>query len=98
MLNNKKIYSGKMILIYIATFVVCAALSVGIGMLIQTNLGQDIGDLLQFISQSIILGTIVFALLFGLVGFGAMLVVNFIFVDKPFKFWNKKEAIVVEED
>ena len=98
MLNNKKVYSGKMILIYIATFVVCAALSVGIGMLIQTNLGQDIGDLLQFISQSIILGTIVFALLFGLVGFGAMLVVNFIFVDKPFKFWNKKEAIVVEEE
>ena len=98
MLNNKKVYSGKMILIYIATFVVCAALSVGIGMLIQTNLGQDIGDLLQYISQSIILGTIVFALLFGLVGFGAMLVVNFIFVDKPFKFWNKKEAIVVEEE
>ena len=97
-INNKKTYGPKMLLIYFVTFVVCAALSVGIGMLIQTNLGQDILELLQFISQSIILGTIVFALLFGLVGFGAMLVVNFIFVDKPFKFWNKKEAIVVEEE
>ena len=27
-----------------------------------------------------------------------MLVINFIFVDKPFKFWNKKEAITVEEE
>ena len=95
--NNKKTYSFKMIMFYILTFVVCALLSLGVGLLIQTNLGKDIGTLMTFLSQSLILGSLIFLVIFGLVAFGAMLVVNFIFVDKPFKFWNKNEQIEVGE-
>lgn len=95
--NNKKTYSFKMIMFYILTFVGCALLSLGVGLLIQTNLGKDIGTLMTFLSQSLILGSLLFLVIFGLVAFGAMLVVNFIFVDKPFKFWNKNEQIEVGE-
>ena len=97
-LNGKRWFSIKMILVYLLTLVMCALLSVGVGALIQQNLGKDIKLLLNFISQAIILGTLVFALLLGLVGFGAMLLINFIFVDKPFKFWSKKESVIVEEE
>jgi len=95
--NNKKTYSFKMIMFYILTFVGCVLLSLGVGLLIQTNLGKDIGTLMTFLSQSLILGSLLFLVIFGLVAFGAMLVVNFIFVDKPFKFWNKNEQIEVGE-
>lgn len=96
--NNKKTTSPKMILVYAVTFILCALLSLGLGMLIQANLGKDIGLLLKFLSQSLILGTLIYIVVFGLVAFGTMLVINFIFIDKPFKFWNKNEEINVEED
>ena len=97
MLNNKKPYSWKMIGVYALTFVVCLLLSVGVGALIQSTEGESVALFLKFISQAVIIGTIVYALLFGLVSFGTMLVINFLFVDKPFKFWSKKEEIIVEE-
>ena len=95
--NNKKLLSTKMVLLYIATFIVCAALSIGVGLIIQTNLGQDIKLLITFLTQSLILGTLVFAVAFGLIGFGSMLVINFLKVDKPFTFWGKNEQIDVDD-
>ena len=95
--NNKKTTGIKMILSYAATFILSAALSVGVGLLIQTNLKKDIGELLQFISQSLVLGSAIYLVLFGLLAFATMLVVNFINVDKPFKFWDKKEEVDVKE-
>ena len=62
------------------------------------SLGEDIWLLLRFISNAALLGTMIYAVLFGLVAFGAMLIINFLFVDKPFKFWNKKETITVGEE
>ena len=98
MVNNKKVFSVKMILIYIATFILCILLSVGVGCLIQANLKEDVGLLVKYISQTVVLATLIYAVIFGLVAFTAMLVINFLFVDKPFKFWNKKEAVTVEEE
>lgn len=98
LVNGKKTYSFKMIVCYLLTFVLCMALSVGVGILIQKNLGKDILLLVRFLSYAVILGTIIYALLFGLLAFGSMLIINFLFVDKPFKFWSKKETITVEEE
>jgi len=95
--NNKKKYGVKMLLVYFATMVVCFLLSVGIGLILQANLKRDLGLLIKYLSQTVVLGTLLFAVVFGLVAFTAMLVINFIFVDKPFKFWNKKETVTVDE-
>jgi MoxR-like ATPase len=98
LVNGKKPYKFGMIIAYFFTFVLCIALSLGVGLLIQRNLGEDIWLLLRFISNAALLGTMIYAVLFGLVAFGAMLIINFLFVDKPFKFWNKKETISVGEE
>ena len=98
LVNGKKPYKFGMIITYFFTFVLCIALSLGVGLLIQRNLGEDIWLLLRFISNAALLGTMIYAVLFGLVAFGAMLIINFLFVDKPFKFWNKKETITVGEE
>lgn len=96
--NNKKRYGAKIILSYLGVFILCFALSVGVGLLIQANLKKDLGLLMQYIGQAIALGSLVYLLVFGLVGFGAMLIVNFISVDKPFKFWSEKEKTFVGDD
>ena len=96
--NGKKPYSFGMLLLYLLTLALCAALSVGVGILIQKNLEEDIWLLLQFISNAALLGTIIYAILFGLLAFGSMLIINFLFVDKPFKFWNKKETVSFGEE
>ena len=74
------------------------ALSVGVGMLITVNLKEDIPLMLTFLSQSLVLGTLIFVVAFGFIAFAAMLVINFLFVDKPFKFWDKNEEIKLGED
>lgn len=96
--NNIKPLAPKMLLIYFVTFILCVALSVGVGMLITVNLKEDIPLMLTFLSQSLVLGTLIFVVAFGFVAFAAMLVINFIFVDKPFKFWDKNEEVKLGED
>ena len=96
--NNKKKYGLKMIVAYLLAFIICALLSLGVGILIQYFIEGSIILLLQYVLQAILLATLIYILIFGLVGFTAMLVVNFISVDKPFKFWSKKEQVSIGED
>ena len=96
--NGKKKYGLKMILLYIGVFLLCALLSLGVGALIQININESIGTLMRYIMQAILLGSLIYILLFGLVGFATMLVVNFISVDKPFKFWNNKESVTIGDE
>ena len=96
--NNIKVLAPKMLLIYFITIILCVALSVGVGMLITVNLKEDIPLMLTFLSQSLVLGTLIFVVAFGFIAFAAMLVINFLFVDKPFKFWDKNEEIKLGED
>lgn len=96
--NNIKALSPKMLSIYFVTILLCALLSVGVGMLITINLKEDIPLMLTFLSQSLVLGTLIFVVVFGFVAFAAMLVINFLFVDKPFKFWDKNEEVKLGED
>ena len=96
--NGKKPTSPKMIMMYALIFIGCAILSIGVGCLIQANLKQEIGLLIQFLSQTLILGSLVFIVVFGLVAFATMLVINFLKVDKPFSFWDKDEEVQLGEE
>ena len=97
--TNKKPYSFKMILIYIATFIFCAAISLGLGLVIQTPLeAENLKKILIFVGQTCLLATFVYIVLFILIGSVVMLVVNFLLVDKPFKFFNKSEIPTVPEE
>ena len=96
--NGHKPTKPKYIALYALTFILCTVLSVGVGCLIQGNLKQDIGLLINYIAQAVILGTVIYAVAFGLLAFGAMLVINFLKVDKPFTFWGENETVNLGED
>ena len=98
--TNKKPFSPKMIGIYLVTFISCAAISLGLGLVIQTPLTKEnLKNILLFVGQSTLLATFVYIVLFILIGSILMLVVNFLLVDKPFKFFGKSEIpTVIEEE
>ena len=92
--NNEKIFSKKMIITYIITLLSCVVLSLGLGLVIQSPLTKEnLGNILTFLGQSLILSLLVYLVLFVLIGSIVMLVINFLFVDKPFKFFNKSNEV-----
>ncbi len=97
-MNGKKIFAPKMIITYAITLFICLLLSFGVGLILQASLdAASVGLLFKYITQAIVLGTLLYAVIFGLVAFATMLIINFIFVDKPFKFWSKKETVTIDE-
>lgn len=97
--NNIKPFSKKMWAIYIATVVLCILLSVGFGALCQRPLTlANIKTMLIFVGQSVGLATAIFLVLFLVVGAAAMLVVNFILVDKPFRFFDSATEPVFDDE
>ena len=96
--NSKSPYSAKAWISYAVLFVVCVALSIGITVLIVSpKTAENIGNTLLFLGQAFLLGTIIFVAMAALIGGIVMLVVNFILVDKPFRFFGEHEIEVVEE-
>lgn len=84
--------SPKMILTHSLTLLACLVLSFGVGIIIQKPLtGENIGKALLFVWQSIAIATIVYILLFALLGGILMFVINYIFLDKPFKVFDTNE-------
>ena len=97
--NGQKPTAPKMLLIYAATFVVCTVLSFGLGLLFHKPWSaQDIGVTLNYIGQSLAIGTIIYVALFAVIGAVIMFVVNFILIDKPYKFFDEDEAPVLADD
>ena len=97
--NKIKPRSKKMILTYVLTVVISLLLSVGFGILCQRPFtAENIGNMLLFLVQSLGLGTGIFLILFLLVGAAAMLVVNFLNIDKPFKFFGEEEEPVFDDE
>ena len=96
--NGKKLYGPKMMVIYILTFILSIALSLGLGLLFHPKLNEEFGLFMTFIGQTMGLATFIFAVAFALVGFATMLVINFLKVDKPFSFWGKDEEVQLGED
>lgn len=97
--NKIKPYHWKPILAYVGAFLVCLVLSVGLTLLlVSPKNGENILNTLNFLWHSFALGSLIF--LFGGIAITAvvMLVVNFIFIDKPFRFFDQNKMDVVEEE
>lgn len=95
-LNNKKPYSLKMILSYLASLVACFILSFGVGMLICGKNG--IKTMYQFTGQSLLITTCIYILAFAFVGGILMFIVNFTQVDRPFRAFEDKNYPVLDDD
>lgn len=95
-LNNKKPYSLKMILSYLASLVVCFILSFGVGMLICGKNG--IKTMYQFTGQSLLITTCIYVLAFAFIGGILMFIVNFTQVDRPFRAFEDKNYPVLDDD
>lgn len=95
-LNNKKPYSLKMILSYLASLVVCFILSFGVGMLICGKNG--IKTMYQFTGQSLLITSCIYILAFAFIGGILMFIVNFTQVDKPFRAFEDKNYPVLDDD
>ena len=87
--NGKKVFSLKMILIYFATLVLCVGLSYGIGLFLQEKGIENIANLSLFLFQSLVVSFLIYVMLAILIGAIAMLVINFILIDKPYRFFSK---------
>ena len=96
---GRKPYSLKMIGAYLLTAVVCLALSVGIGILIQSPITADtLAVLMRYLFNTLVLSALIYVVLFLGIGAVVMLVVNFILVDKPFKFFDGQDEPVFDDD
>lgn len=95
-LNNKKPYSLKMILSYLASLVVCFILSFGVDMLICGKNG--IKTMYQFTGQSLLITTCIYILAFAFIGGILMFIVNFTQVDRPFRAFEDKNYPVLDDD
>ena len=96
---GKKPYSGKMFGIYFAILLGCLLLSFGLGIVIQKPLdGENIVRVLTFVGQAMALAALLWVLVFAAVGTVTMLVVNFRRVGKPFRFFNKEDTPVFDDE
>lgn len=95
-LNNKKPYSLKMILSYLASLVACFILSFGVGMLICGKNG--IKTMYQFTGQSLLITTCIYILAFAFIGGILMFIVNFTQVDRLFRAFEDKNYPVLDDD
>ncbi len=97
--SGKNPNSPKMIMWYVITFLGCMVLSLGIGTVIQSPLtGENLKVLYTFIWNSFALSLLLYVVLFVGIGSIVMLCVNFLLVDKPFKFFSKEEEPVFDDD
>ena len=98
-INDIKPFSKRMIATYSYTVVACALLSLGFGILCQKPLtGENIKNTLVFVGQSMALATGIFLVLFIVVVAATMLIVNFINIDKPFKFFGDDTEPIFDDE
>lgn len=97
--NGIKSTSKKMVLTYSITVLVCVALSLGFCIFCQRPLTREgLGTMFLFLGQTLGLTTGLFLVLFLLIGAATMLVVNFVNIDKPFKFFDDKNEPVFDDE
>lgn len=97
--NGQKPYSVKMILIYVLTTVICAALSLGLGLLIHLPMTlSELSVITGFLWEAIVITSIIYFVLFVGIGALVMLIFNLILVDKPYKFFNDKEKAEIGDE
>ena len=91
--------SGKMFLWYTGTAVVCIALSLTLGTLMQSPLtSENIGKAMKYLGQVVLLTTVIYIVLFAVIGAPVTLAVNFFLVDKPFRFFSSASQPEFDDD
>lgn len=91
--------SGKMFLWYTGTAVVCIALSLTLGTLMQSPLtSENIGKAMKYLGQIVLLTTVIYIVLFAVIGAPVMLAVNFFLVNKPFRFFSSASQPEFDDD
>ena len=91
--------SGKMFLWYTGTAVACIALSLTLGTLMQSPLtSENIGKAMKYLGQIVLLTTVIYIVLFAVIGAPVMLAVNFFLVDKPFRFFSSASQPEFDDD
>lgn len=88
-INGRRTGSLKMWAAYIVTVLVCLALSLGLGLLIQPQItGENILNHLIYTGESLAIGALIYIILAIPITAVCMLVVNFRKVNKPFEFFS----------
>lgn len=97
--KKKNPHSVKMIVWYVASALISIALGVAIGILFQKPLtAENISKMFKYLGQCVLLTTVLYVGAFVAIGALVMLIVNFIFVDKPFKFFAKQDEPAFEDE
>ena len=97
--NGIRLYSPKMVLSYTTTVIVCVLLSLGLGILIQKPINaENIGNLLTYVSASVVVSALIFLVLALAVGAVIMFVINLLNIDKPYKFFDDKDKPILQDE
>jgi len=95
--NGKKHYSPKMFVTYILTFLACFVLSFGVATLIDRIAHVDLAEAYRFIGTTLVVSLIIYVLVLGFIIGILLFVVNFILVDKPFRFFKEEELPIIDD-
>ena len=96
--NGKKKRSVKLFLTYVLSFIVCGILSFGVAYLIYVIANVSFMPALSFIGTTLLITTVMYVLLVAVLAGILLFVVNFILVDKPFKFFKNDEVPELDEE
>ena len=96
--NGKKKFSWLMVGIYAGSFVGCVIMSIGVGILIQRPFNVEAIKLaFGFLGQCLIVATFIYIIAAIVVGGILLFVVNFILIDKPFRFFKEEDRPVLDD-
>lgn len=94
---ENKIFKKKWVLIYVATFLICLVLGLGIGLVAQYPYNPTyIKNSFLFLLQAMLIGLLIFVIISSIIVATVSLVINIKNIDKPF-FFSKKRVKDVEE-
>lgn len=97
--NKRNPYSAKMIMLYIATVVLCAGLSFGLGLLIQRPFTKEnVWNICKFIGQCLVIASVIYFVMFAAVGAVIMFIINLLNIDKPYKFFDEETQPEFDDD
>ena len=94
-LNGKKIFGVHMLVTYGLSFLSCLVLSIGVGALVVLITGGSVGTAFNFLGQCLAVSLFTYVILAIVIGGVLLFVVNFLLIDKPFKFFKEEDAPIV---
>ena len=97
--KKKSPKSLKMIGWYVLDFAGFELAGIGIGLLFQSPFtGENLSAVMKYLGQCVLLTTVIYLVAFVAIGALLMLIVNFVFVDKPFRFFGTADEPVFEDE